>query len=183
MKDYLNFINLINSVYEKDDTGVTTQGAYANQLFNAYSSASPIMVMPAGEFEWNGGMALDATFENYVPLLYGNNVTNRFMTVVAVQHDPGKGTASANSIGDYGNGTGDNYGPLYLSMYTQDVNNTPGDDSDDVIYFSRKVPQLLIRGVLQQRGQQQKWQPQLLRGLLRHYKPRLSICLIRKFIN
>jgi hypothetical protein len=60
------------------------------------------------------------------------------MTVVAVQHDPGKGTASANSIGDYGNGTGDNYGPLYLSMYTQDVNNTPGDDSDDVIYFSRK---------------------------------------------
>lgn len=138
LQDNEEFMNLINSVYEKDDTGVTTQGAYANQLFNAYSSASPIMVMPAGEFEWNGGMALDATFENYVPLLYGNNVTNRFMTVVAVQHDPGKGTASADSIGDYGNGTGDNYGPLYLSMYTQDVNNTPGDDSDDVIYFSRK---------------------------------------------
>ena len=136
LQDNQDFIRLINSVYEQNSDDATTQGEYANRLFNAYGSASPIMVMPAGEFEWNNGMALDATFENYVPLLYGSNMTNRFMTVVAVGH--ANGTIGANSIGAYGNGTGSEYGPLYLSMYSKDVNNTPDDTSDDIMYSSRK---------------------------------------------
>ena len=138
LADNEDFARLINSVYEQTQASPseTTQGDYANQLFNGYGAASPILVMPAGEFTWNDGMALDATFENYVPVLYGSNMTNRFMTVVAVQHS--KGTSTANSIAAYGNGTGTDYGPLYLSMYSKDVNNTPDDTSDDVIYSSRK---------------------------------------------
>jgi hypothetical protein len=136
LSDNEDFIRLINSVYEQNNADVTTQGAYANQLFNAYGISSPILIMPAGEFTWNNGMALDATFENYVPVLYGSNMTNRFMTVVAVQH--ANGTAAAKSIGAYGDGTGSDYGPLYLSMYSKDVNNTPDDTSDDIIYSSRK---------------------------------------------
>ena len=140
LADNEDFARLINSVYEQTQSSPseTTQGDYANQLFNGYGASSPILVMPAGEFTWNNGMALDATFENYVPVLYGSNMTNRFMTVVAVQHAPNKGTASANSIAAYGNGTGSEYGPLYLSMYSKDVNNTPDDTSDDIIYSSRK---------------------------------------------
>ncbi len=138
LPDNEDFARLINSVYEQQQNSAseTTQGDYANQLFNGYGAASPILVMPAGEFTWNNGMALDATFENYVPVLYGSNMTNRFMTVVAVQH--ANGTSGANSIGAYGNGTSSEYGPLYLATYSKDVNNTPDDTSDDVIYMSRK---------------------------------------------
>ncbi|MBR4892318.1 MAG: ankyrin repeat domain-containing protein [Alphaproteobacteria bacterium] len=136
LADNEDFARLVNSVYEQDFKGGTTQGDYANQLFNAYGAASPILVMPAGEFLWDNGMVLDATFENYVPVLYGSNVTNRFMTVVAVNHT--KGTSGASTIGGYGNGVGESYGPLYLSMYSKDVNNTPDDTSDDIMYSSRK---------------------------------------------
>ena len=126
--DDQDFIGLINSVYEGNNADVKTQGAYANEMFYNYSASSPIMVMPAGEFVWNNGSVLDATFENYAPVLYGNNVADNFMTVVAVQHSSKNGTSSANSIGAYGNGTGADYGPLYLSMYPK----------DDVLYSSRK---------------------------------------------
>ncbi len=126
--DDQDFIGLINSVYEGNNADVKTQGAYANEMFYNYSASSPIMVMPAGEFVWNNGSVLDATFENYAPVLYGNNVADNFMTVVAVQHSSDNGTSSANSIGAYGNGTGADYGPLYLSMYSK----------DDVLYSSRK---------------------------------------------
>ncbi|MBQ2017705.1 MAG: hypothetical protein II208_04240, partial [Alphaproteobacteria bacterium] len=122
------FVALIDSVYDRDNSDVTSQGAYANMMFNSYSTASPILVMPAGEFEYGKSLSvLDATFENYAPLLYGNNLEHMFMTVVAVQHT--KGTEGADSISGYGNGTGTSFGPLYLSMWK---------DADDNNYQSRK---------------------------------------------
>lgn len=134
------FILQIDSVYERKSSDATSQGAYANLLFNSYSTGAPILVMPAGEFEYGAGVgkslsALDATFENYAPLLYENNLEHMFMTVVAVGHS--NGTAAADSITGYANGISDKYGPLYLSMWT-DFNGTLDDDTDDVKYQSRK---------------------------------------------
>ena len=134
------FITQIDSVYERKSSDATSQGAYANLLFNSYSTGAPILVMPAGEFEYGAGAgkslsALDATFENYAPLLYGNNLEHMFMTVVAVGHS--NGTAAADSITGYANGISDKYGPLYLSMWT-DFNGTLDDDTDNIKYQSRK---------------------------------------------
>ena len=132
------FAGFINKYYGAD-TSSTTQGVAANTMFGMYNNALPIIVNPAGEFEFGSGdgkslTVLDATFENYAPLLYGNNLQHMFMTVVAVGH--ATGTSSADSIENYGNGTGSSYGPLYLSMWT-DTRGTP-ETSDDVMYQSRK---------------------------------------------
>lgn len=130
------FIAAVNKYYEYDDADGTPQGNIANQLFGAYPPASgtnvPIIVNPAGEFQIGTGdgasaSVLDATFENYAPLLYPT-LEHNFMTVVAVQHT--KGTDAADSIGAYGNGTGSSYGPLYLSSWQ--------DGEDGPIYQSRK---------------------------------------------
>lgn len=134
------FVAQMNSVYDREASDVNSQGGYANTLFNAYNVAMPILVMPAGEFEYGGGTGkslsvLDATFENYAPLLYNDNLEHMFMTVVAVRHT--SGTTEADSIGEYGNGVGAEYGPLYLSMW-RDANGTLDDASDDVDYMSRK---------------------------------------------
>ena len=148
--EYTGFINLVNKYYDNDSSDALTQGNYANNLFSNYVSGMPIIIMPAGEFKWGDGddettAVLNATFENYAPAIY-NNLEHLFMTVVAVQHSVG--TSNADSIADYGNGTGDDYGPLYLSMWT-DNNGTPDDTSDDIIYSSRKcgVAGLGINGV------------------------------------
>lgn len=132
------FAGFINKYYGAD-TSSTTQGVAANTMFGMYNNALPIIVNPAGEFEFGSGdgkslTVLDATFENYAPLLYGNNLQHMFMTVVAVGH--ATGTFSADSIENYGNGTGSSYGPLYLSMWP-DTRGTP-ETSDDVMYQSRK---------------------------------------------
>lgn len=132
------FAGFINKYYGAD-TSSTAQGVAANIMFGMYNNALPIIVNPAGEFEFGAGdgkslTVLDATFENYAPLLYGNNLQHMFMTVVAVGH--ATGTSSADSIENYGNGTGSSYGPLYLSMWT-DTRGTP-ETSDDVMYQSRK---------------------------------------------
>ena len=131
------FAELIDKYYEKDSGGSTTQGGFANSMFNGYSSGQPIIVMPAGEFEFGLGdgksvEVLDATFENYAPALYDQNLERMFMTVVAVQN--ATGTAAADSIEGYGNGTGSAYGPLYLSAW---VDNN-GTTDDDKTYMSRK---------------------------------------------
>lgn len=140
----------IDKYYDKDTADVTTQGGYANSMFNNYGEAQPIIVNAAGEFEFGQGAGkslavMDATFENYAPALYDSNLEHLFMTIVAVQH--AKGTDDANTIGDYGNGTGSNYGPLYLSMWTD--NRGTDDKSDDIIYSSRKcgVAGLGINGI------------------------------------
>jgi len=142
---------LINAYYDKDSTDATSQGGYANSLFNGYNTNLPILIMPAGEFEYGRGdgktmNVLDATFENYAPALYDSNLQHMFMTVVAVQHS--KGTSAADSIGEYGNGVGSDYGPLYLSVW-RDSNGTLEDTSDDIVYMSRKcgVAGLGINGV------------------------------------
>ena len=134
------FAELIDKYYEKDSSGSTTQGGFANSMFNGYSSGQPIIVMPAGEFEFGLGdgksvEVLDATFENYAPALYDQNLERMFMTVVAVQN--ATGTAAADSIEGYGNGTGSAYGPLYLSAWV-DNNGTTDTTDDDKTYMSRK---------------------------------------------
>lgn len=133
------FVSLIDSVYDNNASDVTSQGAYANMMFNGYSTASPIIVMPAGDFEYGVGAGKslsvkDASFENYAPALYDDNLEHMFMTVVAVRH--AKGTQAADSIGEYGNGAATAFGPLYLSMWT-DAKGTV-DTTDDVTYSSRK---------------------------------------------
>ncbi len=144
------FGNQIDHYYDKDSTDATTQGGYANSMFNNYSAGLPIIVNPAGEFEFGQGdgkslSVLDATFENYAPALYDGNLQHMFMTIIAVSH--AKGTAAADSIDGYANGTGSAYGPLYLSMWTDDRGTT--DTSDDVIYASRKcgIAGLGINGI------------------------------------
>lgn len=142
------FVNLINDAYDKDAydknaADVTSQGMYANSLFGAYNPKMPIMLMSVGEFEYGSGAgkslsALDATFENYAPVIYGENLEHMFMSVVAVMHI--LGTTGADSIGEYGNGTATEYGPLYLSVWS---------DADGNNYMSRKcgVAGLGINGI------------------------------------
>lgn len=133
LSDVEDFKNQIDAVYDRDSADTTSQGAYANLLFNSYGSSSPTMVMPAGEYVLKVGdvikspSVLDATFENYAPLLYGANLNQRFMTVVAVSQS--NGTAGADSIADYGNGGGD-FGKIYLSVWDDQETNT--------MYSSRK---------------------------------------------
>lgn len=159
---YNAFTNLVNDYYEKDSSSTTdSQGFFANEFFSNYKydgsnvyGMVPILIMPAGEFEYGLGdgkslTVLDATFENYAPAIY-NNLEHLFMTVVAVQHassNPLKdGPVNADTIEDYGDGT--EYGPLYLSMWT-DNNGTPDDTSDDITYSSRKcgIAGLGVNGV------------------------------------
>lgn len=110
------------------------QGGNANYLFNNYKLSKPMLIMPAGEYVFldssNSGsmLTLDATFENYAPLLYGNNLNHNFMTVIAVSHD--NGTTYADTISDYANGTGSQYGRLNLSIWQ--------DTTDNTVYQSRK---------------------------------------------
>ena len=139
----LGFQSVINNYYDND--GDNDQGINANQLFGSYSNGSilPIIVNPAGEFAYGVGEnktteVLSATFENYAPAVYENNLEHMFMTVVAVQNS--KGTSAADSISDYGNGTGSDYGPLFLSMW---------QDSEGNQYMSRKcgIAGLGINGV------------------------------------
>lgn len=129
------FSQQIDLVYDKNNNDSITQGGYANTLFAGYNSLSPMLVMPAGEFDFSSAISVkDATFENYAPLLYESNLKNNFMTVVAVGHV--NGTEAANSIENYADGTGSAYGKLYLSMY-RDTNGT-ADTTDDVLYSSRQ---------------------------------------------
>ncbi len=125
------FAGFINKFYDKTDSKV--QGAYAGNLFQGYNTDLPIIVMPAGGYEFSDGTSgqiavPDATFENYAPVLYGENLEHMFMTIVAVQHTDG--TSGAESISDYGNGTGNKFGPLQLSVW--------GDADAGILYRSRK---------------------------------------------
>ena len=111
------------------------QGGIAHSLFNGYSASLPMIIMPAGDriYKEEGVTGLylddlDATFENYAPILYGNNLRHDFMTVVAVSHETG--TSAATSISGYGDGTGSAYGPIVLSKWTTDGGTN--------IYSSRK---------------------------------------------
>ena len=133
------FANQINLIYDRNDVDSISQGDYANRLFNAYNAQSPIMLMSAGEFNFGIGQGaslqvLDATFENYAPLLYDSNLEHNFMTVVAVAHSTG--TQTAGSIEGYGNGINSTYGKLYLSMWKDTSGTTETDD--DVSYSSRQ---------------------------------------------
>ncbi|MBD5388911.1 ankyrin repeat domain-containing protein [bacterium] len=116
----------IDLFYDQDATDATSQGGYANSMFNNYNTSSPILVNPAGEFAFGSGTdkstaILDATFENYAPALYDSNLEHLFMTIVAV--GSGANLADVTSIGDYENKQ------LYLAGRT---------DADGNNFFSRK---------------------------------------------
>ena len=106
------------------------QGGIANTLFNNYTSSMPMIIMPAGDYVLKDSTGLylntlDATFENYAPMLYKNNLKHNFMTVVGVAHE--NGTSEATTIAGYGDGTG--YGKLHLSVWK--------DSETGTIYNSR----------------------------------------------
>ena len=135
--DIQDFQAQINKMYNDNSDDIKTQGAYFVDLITnkMMGGSAPVIVMPAGEFEYGIGegrslSVLDATFENYAPLLEDATLNQKFMTVVAVMHSVG--TSNAGTIAGYGNGTSSNYGPLMLSMWQQ------GDGEDAVLYSSRK---------------------------------------------
>ena len=122
------YSNLITSYYGYylSDTLGTGQGAVANNLFLGYSSNLPMLIMPAGDYTLSDSTGtylntLDATFENYAPMLY-SGLKHNFMTVVGVLHE--HGTAEATTIAGYGNGTGSEYGKLQLSLWQDSDTNT-----------------------------------------------------------
>ena len=103
------------------------QGGIAHTLFNNYNSSLPMIIMPAGDYTLNDSTGtylntLDATFENYAPMLYGNNLKHNFMTIVGVLHE--NGTAAAETIEEYGNGTGSDYGRIQLALWQDPTTNT-----------------------------------------------------------
>lgn len=117
------YSNMVDSWYGTD------QGGVANSLFNNYYLSKPMLIMPAGDYLFKDattGMTyydtLDATFENYAPLIYGNNLNHNFMTVVAVSHEIG--TSAATTITEYGDGINASYGKIRLSLWVDgtDVN-------------------------------------------------------------
>lgn len=122
------YSNKIDSIYG------ASQGGNANYLFNNYGSTKPMLIMPAGEYLYIDGTSgtihlttPDATFENYAPILYGNNLNHNFMTIIAVAHDTG--TTAADTISGYGNGIGSQYGKLNLAVW---------QDEDNHLYQSRR---------------------------------------------
>lgn len=116
----LFYSDLITSYY--GSYGTDAQGAVANYLFSSYNSSLPMIIMPAGDYIWRDSSGtyfdtLDATFENYAPMIYGNTLKHNFMTVVAVLHS--NGTYQADTIEGYGDGTSDLYGKLQLALWEE----------------------------------------------------------------
>ena len=60
---------------------------------------------------------VDATFENYAPVIYSNSIDKDFMSVVAVEHEIG--TSSATSVANYANGISGSYGKIRLSEWSE----------------------------------------------------------------
>lgn len=112
----------------------TGEGDIANSLFMGYNPGLPMIVMPAGDYLYKDSsdnfaqVIPSATFENYAPMIYGNGGTLKhdFMTVVAVSHE--NGTADADTIVEYGDGTSNSYGKIVLSKWA---------DADNNVYSSR----------------------------------------------
>lgn len=114
------------------------QGDVAGDLFSLYNNSSPIIINSVGGYNkanYAAGTNVEATFENYVPALYGN-INKNFMSVVAVQHETG--TSSATSVNAYGDGTGAAYGKIRLSEWT--------DESDDTITYRSRICGVAGRG-------------------------------------
>jgi len=127
----------------------TEQGTKANNLFLSYTGTSPLIIMPAGDYLYihkeNTGTTetpvwqtttyydtLAATFENYAPMLYNDTLKHNFMTVVGVRHE--NGTAGAETITGYGDGTGSEYGRLRLSIW---YDNFASEANSANLYSSR----------------------------------------------
>ena len=129
-----SYKNAINFYYDNGNTS-SEQGAYANSGFAGLnpatsSSVSPMIIMPAGDYLAETPIGtmyapLDATFENYAPLIYSSTLNHNFMTVVAVNNSGG--TSGADSVAGYGDGTSS--GKLMLSQWADSSNNS---------YISRK---------------------------------------------
>ena len=143
---YKGLINSEYGVYESYN-----QGDLANNLFNGYSSNKPMIVMPAGDYTMgiverdDGGNllsrevylnTLEATFENYAPMLY-TNLNHNFMTIVGVSHDSNAGTSTATSVDNYGDGIGGAYGKLQLSVWTDVETDSVTGNTTTTTYASR----------------------------------------------
>lgn len=130
---YKQMITSLYGTYVSDNTPYE-QGVVAHSMFKGYSSDA-MLIMPAGDYLRKDGATgtvyyggtLDATFENYAPMLYSSTLNHNFMTIVGVSHT--KGTSGATTISGYADGTGDSFGKLQLSLW---------GDSDSNIYSSRK---------------------------------------------
>lgn len=109
------------------------QGDKAHSVFNYYDNSKPMLIMPVGEVLYRDGTTgaeyleiKDATFENYAPLLYGDNLKHNFMSIVAVSYEDG--TSGVTSISGF-DGASSSSGRLTLSMWV---------DEDGDVYRSRR---------------------------------------------
>ena len=130
-----SYQNTINYYYDIDKNN-PQQGGYANSAFlgmaesTSKPSTPPMIIMPAGDYLAETPIGtkyapLDATFENYAPLIYQNTLNHNFMTVVAVNNKGG--TSGVADVTGYGDGV--SIGKLMLSQWA---------DSDGNAYISRK---------------------------------------------
>ena len=153
------FAGVINQYYNldtSDDASVDKPGAVANNLFEWIgNNQNQIIVNSTGAFEvgLGAGMStatLDATFENFAPVLYPN-LKHLFASVVAVQTS--KGTGGVNTVSSY-TGPSSTTGKIQLSQWQTGLNDngTPDDQTDDYyehLYSARKCGSagLAINGV------------------------------------
>ena len=111
------FVGFVDNYY------ATGQSEYADdKLFSRYNNDSPVIINSVGGYDTTASSNVqNATFENYVPVVYSSKVNKNFISVVAVQHSIG--TSSATNVSGYGDGTGSGYGKIRLSEWTDsDVN-------------------------------------------------------------
>ncbi len=98
------FYKYINDIYDLNKNDSSTPGADALTFFQGLgASYSPLVLFSTGAFETGpnySGKTLTATFENAAPLIFGNNMSHLFMSIVAVGAH-GAGTSGASDVSGY----------------------------------------------------------------------------------
>lgn len=121
---YKNLINNLYNLNAADDSTVNRPGTDAENAFVSLGNyQQQILVNPAGHSLFSNLQPVDATFENFAPVVYPD-LQNLFMTVVAVKPQGATGTANETSIADY---SAASVGKLGLSSWVE----------DDITYSSR----------------------------------------------
>ena len=143
---YKNYINLYYNLDASNDDTVDTPGVNAENLYAMVGdNQNQIIVNSVGAYEYGVGegksiAVLDATFENYAPVIW-TDMEHLFASVVAVELS-GTGTSGIGSVSDY-TGPDTSVGKIQLAKWGAGYNDngTPdntADDFYDTIYSSRK---------------------------------------------
>jgi hypothetical protein len=139
---YKNYINLYYNLDASNDDTVDSPGMDAESLYAVVgSNQNQIIVNSVGAYEYGVGdgksiAALEATFENYAPVIW-TDMEHLFASVVAVELS-GTGTSNVGSVSDY-TGPDTSVGKIQLAKWDAGYNdNGTPDNKDDTTYSSRK---------------------------------------------